>query len=355
MDIDELRKRKLIILECVSGSKAYGLNTPASDTDIKGVFILPKKEYYGLDRISQVSNATNDVVFYELQRFVELLSVNNPNILELVDTPQSCILYKHPFLHDIKTELIVSKMCMNTFGRFAFSQIKKARGLKKKIINPHGKERKSILSFCFVNARQGSLSLEEYLNKMGWRQEFCGLVKIPHMKDIFGLYYREDLNFNGIIKNKDSNEVCLSSIPKSQQQEAILYFNRDGYSAYCKEYHDYWDWVDKRNEERYRNTQQHGKNYDAKNMMHVFRLLQMACEIARDRTINVRRPNREFLLEIKSGKYDYEALLAMAEELRVEMEEAFSTSLLPDAPDMDYINELCYSLREKFYNQGGYG
>ena len=83
MTIEELRAKGLIILECISGSKAYGLDTVNSDTDIKGVFLLPKKGFYGLDYIPQISNETNDIVFYELGRFMELLSVNNkkPSLL----------------------------------------------------------------------------------------------------------------------------------------------------------------------------------------------------------------------------------------------------------------------------------
>jgi uncharacterized protein len=63
MDIDYLRKNNLIVLECISGSKAYGLSLPTSDTDIKGVFVLPEKHYFGLDYIEQVSNESNDIVF----------------------------------------------------------------------------------------------------------------------------------------------------------------------------------------------------------------------------------------------------------------------------------------------------
>jgi len=351
MTIEELKDKGLIILECISGSKAYGLDTPSSDTDIKGVFLLPKKDFYGLEYTAQVSNPTNDIVYYELGRYMELLSVNNPNILELLNTPESAVLFKHPFLEEIKSELILSKLCKNTFGKFALSQIKKAKGLKKKIVNPVGKERKSILSFCYVNYDQGSISLSKYLEINNWKQENCGLINISHMKDMFGLFHSETVNYNGIIKNELSNDIRLSSIPKEEKQEALLYFNKDGYSKYCKEYKEYWDWVENRNEVRYENTQSHGKNYDAKNMMHTFRLLEMAIEIGKERKINVKRPNREFLLDIKSGNYEYEDLLVMAKERQDEMETIFENSKLPGKPNIEMINELTYKLRNKFYNE----
>lgn len=351
MTIEYLRKEGLIILECISGSKAYGLDTPASDTDIKGVFILPKQQYYGIKYVEQINNETNDIVFYELGRFMELLSFNNPNILELLNTHENAIIYKHPFLEEIKTEKIISKLCKDTFGKFAFSQIKKAKGLKKKILNPIKKERNNILSYCFVNHGQGAIPLLIFLDLKGWKQQHCGLINIPHMKDLYGLFYNENAEFNGIIRHEDANDVCLSSIPRESEQETLLYFNRDGYSTYCKEYKEYWQWVGKRNVERYKNTQDHGKNYDAKNMMHVFRLLDMACEIGRESKIIVKRPNREFLLEIKSGKYEYEELLKMSDKLRIEMEEAFEISSLPETPDIIYINDLTFTLREKFYNE----
>lgn len=349
MTIEDLRSHKLIILECLSGSKAYGLDTPTSDTDIKGVFVLSKKDFYGLNYIPQVSNPSNDIVFYELGRFVELLAVNNPNILELLASPAETVIHKNPFLDVLKPEMILSKLCKDTFGKFALSQIKKAKGLNKKIVNPIAKERKSVLDFCYVNVGNGSMSVNKWLSQKGWEQEDCGLVNIPNMRYVFGLYHGREQGYRGIIQSQVSNSVSLSSIPKNQLQQALLYFNKDGYSSYCKEYREYWDWVSKRNESRYQNTEQHGKNYDAKNMMHVFRLLQMAIEIGREGKIQVRRPDRDFLLEIKSGKYAYEDLLIMAKEKQEEMEDAFAQSDLPDRPDVERIEELLVELRERFY------
>ena len=348
MTINDLKKRNLIILECISGSKAYGLDTPSSDTDIKGVFILPKNEFYSMNYIPQINNETNDLVYYELGRYIELLAVNNPNILELLNTPKDAVIYKHPLLDEIRSEHILSKLCKNTFGRFALSQIKKAKGLKKKIVNPVDKERKGVLDFCFVSYNGGSISLNKYLEIQDWQQKNCGLIKLQNMKDLYGLYHSKTADF-GFVRNSNSNEVSLSSIPKDLTQEVILYFNKDGYSKYCKDYKEYWDWVAKRNDTRYENTQSHGKNYDAKNMMHTFRLLEMAIEIARDKQINVKRGNREFLLDVKSGKFEYNDLLELANEKQAEMELAFESSSLPEQPKIEQLKTLSFTLRSALY------
>ena len=351
MTLEDIRNNNLILLECISGSRAYGLETPHSDTDIKGVFLLPKKDFYGLNYIPQVSNESNDVIFYELGRFMELLAVNNPNILELLNTPKQAVLKKRPVMNEIKPEFILSKLCKNTFGKFAVSQIKKAKGLKKKIVNPVEKERKDILAFCYVNYENGALPLLKFLEIKGWKQQNCGLVNIPHMKNIYGLYHSTSNDYVGICRNRNSNEVSLSSIPKGSKQEALLYFNKDGYSTYCKDYREYWDWVDKRNEERYENTKSHGKNYDSKNMMHTFRLLHMAIEIAQEKRVNVKRNDRDFLLKVKAGEYAYQELLEMAAQKQKHMESAFEKSDLPETPDLGHIKNLTFRLREELYGE----
>jgi uncharacterized protein len=85
----------LLLLKCISGSQSYGLALPHSDTDIKGVYILSQKEFYGLTFTDQVNNETNDEVYFEIKKFIDLLLKNNPNILELLSTPDDCILHKH--------------------------------------------------------------------------------------------------------------------------------------------------------------------------------------------------------------------------------------------------------------------
>lgn len=130
---------------------------------------------------------------------------------------------------------------------------------------------------------------------------------------------------------------------------AYLSFNRNGYSTYCRVFREYHDWVQKRNAERYQNTVRHGKNYDAKNMLHVFRLLQMAEEIALTGQLHMRWPNQEFLLQIRRGEFEYEALVEEAEALVTRVEAAFAALSLPEAPDKQAAEKLLIRVRQGFY------
>lgn len=352
MTLHELENNSLhLLLRCVSGSQAYGLALPHSDTDIKGVFVQPKREYYGLTYIDQINNETNDIMYYEIKKFVDLLLKNNPNILELLSTPDDCVLYRHPVMSLLKPEMFLSRLCNQTFGQYAYAQIKKARGLNKKILNPLDRRRKTILDFCYAVKGQGSVPIADWLKDLNYAQEDCGLVRIDHMRDMYALFHQSqsDRKFSGIFSGEDADEVSLSSVPEGLQPVSILYVNKDGYSVYCKEYRQYWEWVEQRNEERYENTISHGKNYDAKNMMHVFRLLDMAEEIARYKKVNVRRPEREYLLRIRAGEFSYEDLLERAESKIRVIQELFDKSDLPDVPGMLPVEDLLCQIREEIY------
>ena len=351
MTIDELRNRRCILLECISGSKAYNLDTASSDTDIKGVFYLPKDIYFGLEYIPQISNDTNDIVFYELGRYVELLLKNNPNILELLATPSHCILYKNPILDVLRPEMVLSKLCKETFANYAISQIKKARGLKKKINNPMDEKRKTILDFCFVIQDNGSIPVTKWLDTNGFDQEKCGLTKIPNTKGMYALYYDQNnlFSYKGIISDELSNDVSLSSIPKGENPQSHLFCNLESYSVYCKEYREYWDWINKRNDTRYQNNLAHGKNYDSKNMMHTIRLLQMANEIISEQKINVWRSNRDELLSIKSGVMEFQAIMDLGESLINEINQNLSHCSLPDTPDHILVERLLVEIRSELY------
>ena len=351
LTIEQVKDNGWLIFEAIVGSKAYGLDTAKSDTDIRGVFVLSKELFYSLEYTPQVSNESNDIVYYELKRFMELLARNNPNIIELLNVPENCVLYKDELMNQVKPEMFLSKLCEQTFANYAYTQIKKAYGLEKKILNPVEEKRQSVSDFCHVYKGKDTIGLRQFLSDNGYQEEQMGLSAISHLNDCYNLFYSEVHQYSGIIRKDDANDVCLSNIPKGETPVGLLYFNKDGYSIYCRKYKEYWDWVDKRNEERYKTTMTHGKNYDSKNMMHVFRLLLMAKEIATEEKVNVWRKDRDFLLNIKQGKYEYSDLVAKAEILKKELPYLYQQSGLPGEPNKDSINRLVIEMREEYYKR----
>lgn len=351
MTIADIKSQNLLLFECISGSRAYGTALPTSDTDLRGVFVMPQRAFYGLGYVAQVSSDTNDETYFELRRFAELLLKNNPAVLEMLAIPDDCLLYCHPAFQPFLGNRFLSKLCKDTFAGYAVAQMKRARGLNKKINQPEPPQRKTPLDFCYVAEGQGSVPVQQWLAARGMLQEDCGLVRIPNMRDLYGLYHDASgtLGFSGIIRKENANDVALSSIPAGNESLALMSFNKDGYSMHCRDYRDYFDWVQNRNESRYQNTLEHGKNYDAKNMMHTFRLLDMAAEILEFGTITVRRPDREHLLTIRRGEFQYDDLIAQAEAKIAHIETLHKKSLLPDLPDRAALEGLLVSVREELY------
>jgi uncharacterized protein len=76
-----------IILEGVTGSVAYGLNTKNSDVDIKGVYLLPTSEVLSLRFNAQRTTKDHvdpDWVYHELGKFMRLVIQGNPTVTELL-------------------------------------------------------------------------------------------------------------------------------------------------------------------------------------------------------------------------------------------------------------------------------
>jgi hypothetical protein len=354
MTYEQLNQQyELILLDCISGSTAYNLNVAGSDVDKKGVFIMPQKQIYGFEQQEQIANVTNDEVYFEIGRFLELLTKNNPNILELLSTPAAHVLFRHPLMDLIKPEDFLSKLCLDTFAGYAQTQIRKARGLNKKINKPLNAERKSVLDFCFVIYNNGSIPLKEWLTEYSFTQEECGLVDLDHFRNVYLLYNQKQLTqgrFKGIISGPDADDVQVSPVPKGVENVAVMNFNKDSYSIYCREYKEYLEWEEKRNEHRYQSTLSHGKSYDAKNMMHTFRLLSMAEEIALYNQVIVKRDDRDFLLKIRNGEFEFDDLMRMVEEKMRDIKAAYEKSALPDRPNVQIAEDLLVQIREAYYN-----
>lgn len=372
--IKDLKEKNLIIFEAVMGSHAYGTNLPESDTDIRGIFIQPVDDILGFKKIDQVADETNDIIYYEIGRFLDLLRSNNPNILELLNVPGDCINVCHPIMNLIfeKKNKFITKKCRWSFGGYAVEQIKKARGLNKKM-NWEENEmvRKSVLDFCYILKDGGSVAFKKWLKspealdyrdyskltggkRVYYKQEDFGLAAIDHGHDLYAMYIAPLGEVWGVVSDEEkANDVKLTSIPKNTDLKGYLYFNKDGYSSHCKKYLEYQEWLKHRNVHRVNMAKEHGKKYDGKNMNHCLRLLTMANEIAEGKGIIVRRNPEEIkkLIAIRKGEYEYEDLLKEAETLISAMDIKFEESKLPKEVNSEMVHKLLVTMRK--FNLGG--
>ena len=62
--------------------------------------------------------------------------------------------------------------------------------------------------------------------------------------------------------------------------------------------------------------------------------------------LRIRRPNRDYLLRVRSGEFAYEDLVARAEEQLADVQAAFEKCSLPDQPDREQVNALLVEIRE---------
>jgi predicted nucleotidyltransferase len=115
-----------IIYRCVVGSRAYGLETEASDTDHRGIYLAPAELQWSLfGAPEQFEDNAAQSCYWELQKFLIMALKANPNILECLYSP---LVEK---LTPLGEELLslrqgfLSQMVFQTFNGYALSQFKK--------------------------------------------------------------------------------------------------------------------------------------------------------------------------------------------------------------------------------------
>lgn len=359
-----------IIFKGIVGSQSFGLATETSDIDTKIVYMNSEIEMLSNNYIPHIE-FSKDETGYELRRFLELASSGNPNVLELLYLPEHCILKTSPEWEIVlqHRDKFLTKQCYGTFVNYAKSQLNKSRGQNKKFNWEKERiERKDVLDFCiFLDKSNGNtFKIKDWLKDNNLDQSQVGLAKIDGFRDSYKLYtdmlkwtkdnppnHRFDMeiidrNYRGIA-GEDCNEPRLSEIEKYMIDlwYGVLYFNREQYSIHCREYKEYQNWLQNRNEHRVATNKQHGQQFDSKNVLHLVRLINEAEEIATKKTVIVDRTfERDYLLSIKNGEVDLKLLIDQYEEKSLKLKELFDNSDLPDKINFS-VNSLEFYIRRK--------
>jgi len=118
-----------VILRCVIGSRAYGLDHAASDTDYRGVYLPPAELAWSLFGVpEQLEEDATQETYWELQKFLILALKANPNVLECLYTP--LVEFATPLAREMleMRGAFLSKLVYQTYNGYVMSQFKKLSG-----------------------------------------------------------------------------------------------------------------------------------------------------------------------------------------------------------------------------------
>ncbi|MFA6006051.1 MAG: nucleotidyltransferase domain-containing protein [Patescibacteria group bacterium] len=79
-----------VLFAGISGSHMWGLETPESDIDVRGIYVAPLKQVLALHSGADTIEATwgnVDIQFYEVKKAFNMLNNNNGNLIELILSP----------------------------------------------------------------------------------------------------------------------------------------------------------------------------------------------------------------------------------------------------------------------------
>lgn len=152
------------VYSCVMGSRAFGLATEGSDTDRRGVFLVPTPLFWRFEKPpTHVDGPAPEQFSWELERFCELALRANPNVLECLHSP----LVEH--IDDVGRELLslrgafLSRLAHRTFVRYASGQRKKLEADVRQYGAPRWKHAMHLLRLLGTGRdllRTGELTIE---------------------------------------------------------------------------------------------------------------------------------------------------------------------------------------------------
>ncbi len=318
------------ILKVYRGSHAYGTNHEKSDIDMGGVCIPPRDYLIGFKHFEQWENKRYtgfpaykkagqpaEIVIFGLHKFVHLAFNCNPNIIEHLFVDPTHIIYCNDAGRQLldNRHIFLSKKARHTFGGYAIAQLRKLRN-----------------KLPMEEAGEKLAGLEQ--NKRG---DLARIIKLEHRID--ALKGRE---------LTDDEALLILGIETEIRDYTYRVANLD----------------EKIKELKHRmgggNHNTHGSHkgiidefkWDTKHGAHLIRLLYTGIEILTEGDCHVLRPENQYLIDIRHGKYSLEHVQKEADRLFALLDEAYVRSRLPNSPDEGRVNELLVDLTLRSLERG---
>lgn len=302
-----------ILLLGLGGSHAYGTETEDSDLDIRGIAAMSSRELLLGRDFGQVTDRTTDTVIYSFNKMIGLLVNTNPNTIEILGLKPEHYLWLSPagklLLENRK--LFLSKRAIHSFGAYANAQLQRLNNKAVREAEQREQERHILNTI-----RYASHSFPEK-------------------------YFRHEDGAVRLYTDTSSREGFEEEI--YMDLELRHYPLRDWLSMWSemKEIARSFEKLGKRNQ----NAASHGKL--GKHMMHLVRLYLMAFDILeKEEIITYREADRDFLMEIRAGKYLDEndqvkpEFFELVEELEKRLAYDAEHTGLPERVDEKKVEEL---------------
>ena len=356
------------IFEFVRGSQAYGTNTPESDEDIGGIFMPPRDVILGVSKVNvfdkwqDESGEKIDKSMYNMNSAFDLFIDNNPNMLDFLFAPERCIKFTSPTwerIREIRDEFLCTKAKF-TFQGYAYAQLKRLEShrtfLRHPVVKPIRAEfgLSEVSMFPDTQIEVVARLASEYVNA-DERDDFMNdITSLMHSEGAltFKKYIAPELYPIAITDFKRGMHNFLRMISSLSgcflKDEYVDVANKElKFITAQKEYDAYSEWKKNRNAKRAAIEEK--LHYDSKHASHLIRLSQMSIEILEGKGVLVDRTNidREYLLDIRNGKYDFDHILEQSKILSDKAEELYKITTLKKRPNLEVINNLRMTLLEE--------
>ena len=375
----EPRLKDKIALLTFGGSIAYGLDTPESDIDIRGIvmpsvsdllgvgYLYSKEEkenkrlVFGKEGFEQVTDIPTDTTIYVLNKIIGLLYKANPNTIEILGGhPDSYTMVSKygQMLLDNK-ELFLSKLAYGSFAGYARAQFQRLK-------NAIGKDSGS-------NVFQ-AINLADSINRM---QSHLEREYPEYRRDMIKLYVTDsdgntitvngtpvDAYDVGVLFNDTITEITVNGKPITDKEVEVRYsmhFDKISNSAFAGIFNEVVGAVKEFNKQLGHRNHKKDDYHLNKHAMHLIRLYLMAIDIRERGEINTyREKDRDFLMSIKTGHYHNKEtntftteFFDMVSDFDKRILKAYENTKLPDTPDVNKINKLVYEMNYNYLKDSG--
>jgi hypothetical protein len=297
--------RPCVVLEAVVGSRAWGLADEGSDTDLRGVFMLPFPWTTGLapppvDLVSADGSAS----YWEAEKAIRQALRADPNTLELLFVASARALDPIGAWILEARDAFVSSEIYGSFGRYALAQLKRLSQAQRL-----AEHRERVLDWL---AEEPSLSLDQVARRLAAVSPRAAPTEkdsVLMAKEYVKQLYRS-LHDQGLLRARDFPSLAAFA----QGERRALDLARD---------------------------------LRPKNAYNLVRLLGNAIRWLREGEVDLvaRGALREQLIAIKTGAWSLARTLAVAEAMTPELEEARLATRLPPHPDVARAEALLRRIR----------